>query len=62
MTAIYELTIEQLRAKAAERDGWAAEARAADWIEEANMHERMAGLYRLRIRQLEQSDKTEGAK
>lgn len=52
MTAIYDLAPDALRAKVAEREQWAAEARAADWTEEAKMHERMAKLYRLRIEQM----------
>ncbi|MEA4899297.1 MAG: hypothetical protein VB067_14810 [Christensenellaceae bacterium] len=54
--AIYDLTTDTLHAKAAERDAWAAEARAAGRREESDLHERMAGLYRLRIRQLEGDD------
>lgn len=57
MTAIYELTIEQLRANAAERDGWAENCRELGRTEEAEVHERMAGMYRMRIRQLERIEK-----
>lgn len=60
MAAVYDLTIEQLCAKAAERDGWAENCRELDRVEEAAAHERMAGLYRLRIRQIKRTEK-EGA-
>lgn len=56
MTAIYDLAPDALRVRIAEREQWATEAREADWAEEAKMHERMAELYRRRIRQLEGSE------
>ncbi|MGJ4851895.1 hypothetical protein ACH6CV_16785 [Bacillota bacterium Meth-B3] len=57
MTAIYDLTPDALRARIAERKQWAAEAREAGWHLEAEVHDRMAELYRLRVNQLEGTER-----
>lgn len=57
MTAIYDLTPDALRAKAAERDQLYQRAVASGHAREASAHWQMRELYRLRANQLEGTER-----